>query len=164
MNAFVLSSGGGGVKPSRIASVSRTWGTQAGSRRIASVRMAATAKDTVITLSPYFKVHDGKMDEFKKHVEKFYELIKSENKLVNYSFCFTDDGRALCREGYEDAEGLKIHLDNVGENFKSALGLSDLERIELHAPASEMEKLKDHPVIASLNTVLYTLDGQGVRR
>eukprot|EP00188_Purpureofilum_apyrenoidigerum_P000572 Plantae.Rhodophyta-Purpureofilum_apyrenoidigerum.ctg12561.p3 GENE.Plantae.Rhodophyta-Purpureofilum_apyrenoidigerum.ctg12561~~Plantae.Rhodophyta-Purpureofilum_apyrenoidigerum.ctg12561.p3 ORF type:complete len:164 (-),score=31.92 Plantae.Rhodophyta-Purpureofilum_apyrenoidigerum.ctg12561:143-634(-) len=163
MSAFVPALGVGNTRRTGIE-VDRLRILQATPRKTATLQMAGRSDDKCVTLAPYFKIHDGKVEEFKKRVDKFYELIKTEDKLMHYSFCFTDDGRALCREGYNDAEGLKIHLDNVGETFKDALTVADLERMELHAPASEMEKLKDHPVIIACKTILYTLDGQGVRQ
>lgn len=120
--------------------------------------------DTTVTLSPYFKIHEGKFDQFQKYVADFYSLIPPETKLVHYSFCFDGETGALCREGYTDADGLKIHLDNVGKTFVEALSTcADLERIEVHGPSAEVDILAEHPVLKDLNTRFFKLDGKGVR-
>ena len=63
--------------------------------------------DTFIQLIPCFNIPDGKLEEFKAGMAKFYELAKPEEKLVFYGFTVSEDGKkAICREAYVDAEGL----------------------------------------------------------
>lgn len=58
-----------------------------------------------------------------------------------YSFSFNEDV-THCREGYKDAAAVLSHLENVGALLTEALKISDLTRLEVHAPAAELEKLK----------------------
>lgn len=131
------------------------------SRISGSLKMEAKKVNSAVSLAPYFKVHEGKMDEFKKIIEKFYALSKSESKLLHYTFCKSDDDIFLCRESYEDYEGLKTHLDNVLETFLNALKVADLVRVEVHAPESEMPKIRTIEALAGIDCAYYTLDGQG---
>jgi hypothetical protein len=56
---------------------------------------------------------------------------------------FTVNGDEIfCREGYTDAEGVLTHLDNVGALLTELLTMADLTRVEVHGPATELEKLK----------------------
>ncbi|MEM7013673.1 MAG: hypothetical protein AAF585_19555, partial [Verrucomicrobiota bacterium] len=43
---------------------------------------------------------------------------------------------------HNGAEGVSVHLENVGELLGKALEISDLTRLEVHGPADEIEKLK----------------------
>jgi quinol monooxygenase YgiN len=94
-----------------------------------------------VTLHPYFKVHSGKVDAFKAGLPAFVEKTASEEKNLFYGFTVNGD-EVFCREAYTDAEGLLTHLENVGALLAEALKIADLTRLEVHGPASEIEKLR----------------------
>lgn len=94
-----------------------------------------------VSLHPYFKVHPGKLEEFKAGLPAFVERTKSEPKALFYGFTVNGD-EVFCREGYADAEGLLAHLGNVDALLKEALAIADVARVEVHGPAAELEKLK----------------------
>jgi len=100
------------------------------------------AKDTCCTLVPYFKVHDGKLDAFKAGCAKFLDATRTEAKCVHYGFTF-HGSEAHCREGYDDAEGMMAHLENIGTLLGEALKISDITRLEVHGPAAELDKLRE---------------------
>ncbi len=100
------------------------------------------AKDTCVTLVPYFKVHDGKLEEFKSGCAAFIEATTKEAGCVHYGFTFNGD-EAHCREGYDDAAGVLAHLENVGELLGEALKIADITRLEVHGPAEELDKLRE---------------------
>ena len=116
--------------------------------------------DTCCTLVPYFEVQAGKLAEFKALGPKFLERTRTEPGCVHYAFSFNGD-IAHCREGYVDAEAILAHLDNVGELLGQALQLAKLVRLEIHAPAAEIEKLR--APLASMNPQFFTLE-PGIRR
>lgn len=120
--------------------------------------MATT--DTCCTLVPYFKVHDGKLADFKAKCEAFVEKTQTEDKVLYYGFSFDGD-QAHCREGYADAEGLLAHLENVGALLQEALQIADLTRLEVHGPEAELAKLREP--LAQLNPQFFTLE-YGFRR
>ena len=95
-----------------------------------------------VTLHPYFKVHPGKLEDFKKAFPMFVELTKKEPKNLFYEFSVNGD-EVFCREGYVDATGLLHHLDNVGALLAHAMKIADLTRVEVHGPAAELEKLRE---------------------
>jgi len=66
-----------------------------------------------VSLHPYFKVHPGKFADFKSGFPAFVEKTASEEKNLFYDFTGNGD-EVFCREGYADAEGLLVHLENVG--------------------------------------------------
>ena len=110
--------------------------------------------DTCCTIVPYFKIHEGKSAEFHSLCEAFVERTQSETKCLYYGFSFDGD-HAHCREGYIDADGLLNHLTNVGDLLEKALGIADVERLEVHGPAEELEKLKGP--LAELNPQYFEL-------
>lgn len=98
--------------------------------------------DTCCTIVPYFDVHAGQMQAFKALCEQFVEKTKAEPKCLYYGFSFDGD-QAHCREGYQDAEGLLSHLDNVGALLEQALAIADIARLEIHGPEAELAKLRE---------------------
>ena len=120
--------------------------------------MATT--DKCCTLVPYFKVTEGKLGEFKELCEKFVEATNEESKCLFYGFSFSGD-LAHCREGYQDAEGVLTHLENVGSLLGEALNISELTRLEVHGPEEELAKLRSP--LAELNPQFFVLE-YGFRR
>jgi len=119
-----------------------------------------TMADTCCTLVPYFKVHAGKLGDFKALCDQFVAKTSAEPKCVHYAFSFDGDS-VHCREGYEDAPGVLAHLDNVGALLQEALKIADITRLEVHAPASEVEKLREP--LKGLSPQFFTVE-MGFRR
>ena len=117
--------------------------------------------DTACTLVPYFKVHAGKLDEFQKLGPAFVERTRSEKGCVHYAFSVAGD-IVHCREGYDDAASLLAHLDNVGALLGEALKISAIDRLEVHGPAAEIEKLRGP--MAALKPTFFELVPGGLRR
>ncbi|MGA9573553.1 MAG: antibiotic biosynthesis monooxygenase [Lysobacterales bacterium] len=119
-----------------------------------------TKQDTCCTLVPYFNIHEGQVDAFKAGCEDFVEKSLTEPGCMFYAFSFDGDV-AHCREGYEDAAALLAHLENVGALLQEALKIADLTRLEVHAPAAELDKLK--APLAGLKPQFFEILG-GFRR
>ncbi len=117
-------------------------------------------QDTCCTLHPYFTVPDENLAAFKGFCEQFVTQTSGEDKVLFYGFSF-DGNTAHCREGYKDAEGLLAHLDNVGALLGEALKISELSRLEVHGPESELAKLREP--LAGLNPQFFVLE-YGFRR
>lgn len=94
-----------------------------------------------VSLHPYFKVHPGKIEQFKAGFSAFAGKTAQEEKNLFYEFTINGE-EVFCREGYVDAAGLLAHLENVGALLAEALKIADLIRLEVHGPASELEKLR----------------------
>jgi quinol monooxygenase YgiN len=117
-------------------------------------------QDTCCTIVPYFKVKSGKLEEFKGLCDQFVAKTQTEPKCLYYGFSFYDD-IAHCREGYDDAEGALAHLENVKDLLDEALKISELDRLEIHGPESELAKLRGP--LADLKPQFYVLE-YGFRR
>lgn len=95
-----------------------------------------------VSLHPYFKVHPGKLEDFKAGFPAFIEKTNTEPKNLFYGFSINGD-EVFCREGYADADGLLAHLENVGGLLAEALKIADLVRLEVHGSAEQLAKLKE---------------------
>ncbi|MFL6590460.1 MAG: putative quinol monooxygenase [Chthoniobacterales bacterium] len=111
-----------------------------------------SALSNFVSLHPYFKVHPGKLEQFKAGLPGFVQRTKTESKNLFYEFSINGD-EVFCREGYADAAGLLAHLDNVGALLTQAMTIADLVRLEVHGPAEELEKLKT--ALADLDPVWF---------
>jgi quinol monooxygenase YgiN len=94
-----------------------------------------------VSLHPYFKAHPGKLEAFKAGLPDFREKTATEEKNLFYDFTINGDD-IFCREGYDGAEALLTHLENVGALLAEALKIADLTRLEVHGPAAELDKLR----------------------
>ncbi len=117
-------------------------------------------KDKCCTIVPYFRVSKKHLEAFKELCERFVERTNYESKCLYYGFSFHED-QVHCREGYEDAEGLLAHLENVGSLLDEALKIAELTRLEIHGPEAELAKLREP--LSKLNPQFFTLE-YGFRR
>lgn len=116
--------------------------------------------DTCCTLVPYFEVPQEHLAAFKALGPRFVERTRTEPGCMHYAFSFNGN-TAHCREGYDNAEAVLAHLQNVGELLGQALQIAKIVRLEVHAPAAEIEKLR--APMASLNPQFFALE-PGIRR
>ena len=113
-----------------------------------------SALSDFVSLHPYFKVHPTKLAAVKAGFPRFVEKTAIEERVLFYEFTVNGD-EIFYREGYTDAEGVLAHLDNVGVLLAELLTMGDLTRIEVHGPATELEKLKK--TLAHLNPAWFAI-------
>ncbi len=116
--------------------------------------------DTAVSFHPYFKIHAGKIPDFKALCQRFVEKTRHETGCLYYAFTFDGDV-VYCREGYVDAAALLAHVENVGAQIQEALTLSDVVRLEAHGPEAELDKLRGP--LAALNPQYFALE-VGIRK
>ncbi len=117
-------------------------------------------EDRCVTLHPYFKVSEGNLGAFRDFCEQFVSMTSKEPKCLYYGFSFNGD-EVYCREGYEGAEGLLAHIENVGALLGEALKIADLTRLEVHGIEEELAKLREP--LAEFNPTYFSLE-YGIRR
>jgi len=74
-------------------------------------------------------------------LDKLVARASTESACLHYEFT-RNGNEVFCREAYENAEGLLHHVANVRELAEELGTYSTLTRIEVHASAGEIEKLK----------------------
>lgn len=114
-----------------------------------------STQDTGCSIAPYFKIPEGKLDEFKSICDRFITQTKTEPKCLYYGFSFFEN-IAHCREAYEDAEALLFHLQNVDSILQEALQVAELIRLEIHGCESELAKLREP--LALFNAQFFVLE------
>ena len=97
--------------------------------------------DTCCSIAPYFKAHEGKLAAFKTLADKLVETAKGEAGCLYCGFSYDGD-QAYCREGYKDADAWLAHLGLVGETFGEIMKVADITRLEVHAGAGDVAKVK----------------------
>lgn len=117
-------------------------------------------EDTCCTIQPYFKIHEGKIAEFKAVAERMMAETSSEDGCLYYGFSYDGD-EAYCREGYADADGLLHHAGHLGPLLGELTQLCDITRFEVCGPEAELAKLKEP--MAGLSPRYYVLEN-GFRR
>lgn len=100
------------------------------------------AQDTCCTIQPYFKIHEGKIAEFKAVAERMVAETSSEEGCLYYGFSYDGD-EAYCREGYADAEGLLHHAGHLKPLLDELMQYADIARFEICGPPEELAKLKE---------------------
>lgn len=108
----------------------------------------------IVSIHPYFKVHEGKLDAFKALFPFFIERTETEDACRYYDFSINGN-TVHCREAYIGADGLLNHIGNVSSVLDEAGKISDLVRVEVHGPAAELEKLKEP--LSGLNPDYFVL-------
>lgn len=108
-----------------------------------------------VSIHPYFRVRPGQMASAKALLREFLARVGTETGTLSYDFTIGGDV-VFCRESYLDADALLAHVTNVGPLVEKMLGLSTLDRVEVHGPAAELEKLKGP--LAGLNPTYFACE------
>lgn len=91
-----------------------------------------------ISISPYFEIQEGRVEEFKNSWATIApEIEANEPGCVFYQFTFNGNV-AFCREGYNNVENVLAHLERVDATLKKVLEFSKIVRFEVHGPAADV--------------------------
>lgn len=106
------------------------------------------AHTNVVSIHPYFRPHEGQREAFLALLPEFVERTRSEPACLYYDFTIGEE-LIHCREAYIGAAGAAKHLENVGDLLERAAQLAELQQLEIHGPAEELDQLR--PGLADLN-------------
>ena len=123
--------------------------------------------DTFVSIMPFFSIPDGNYAKCEEGMKNFIAKMtpEAEPKCLFYGFTVAEDKKsALCREAYDDAEAVLSHLGRIDAELKAftAEGSAKLDRLELHGPAAELEKLKEP--LKDINPVYFVTQAGGFMR
>ena len=97
-----------------------------------------------VSIHPYFKINEGRLEDFKEVIKSFIERTQNEETCYYYDFSYDSaENTAFCREAYAGAAGVLAHLENVGAQIELALTMSEMTTLEIHGPAAELAQLKE---------------------
>jgi quinol monooxygenase YgiN len=95
------------------------------------------------------KIHDGKLDEFKRLAAKCAELVRTKDTgtLQYEQYLDSDSTECLVFERYRDSQALLDHLENMGDTMAAILQTCSASGEICGRPSPELiEQLKDAPV------------------
>jgi quinol monooxygenase YgiN len=116
--------------------------------------------DRAVSIHPYFAVKEGKLPEFTEVCERLLAVASAEPGCLYYGFSFSGH-EAFCREGYENAEALLVHVEHIDALLKEMLQYSAISRLEIHGPEEELAKLREP--LSAIGPTYYALQ-LGMRR
>ena len=87
-----------------------------------------------------FKLHEGKLEEFKRLSEQAIELVRSEDTgTLQYDIYFNDDqSECIVLERYRDSEALIEHAAHLGDLGEAILAMGWLSGELLGEPSAEL--------------------------
>lgn len=109
----------------------------------------------------YFEIVEGKLEEFKAVGLKLIRIARREQGCLFYAFSF-NGYLAHFREGYKNAASLLAHLKDVAPLMPELMAISKITRLEVHGPATELDKLRD--ALAGRNPEWFALAEGDFRR
>jgi quinol monooxygenase YgiN len=95
-----------------------------------------------VSIHPYFKINEGRVDDFKLLINDFIKSTEPEEACLYYDFSICGD-IAFCREAYVDADAVLTHLGNVGAHIEASGAFSEMIKLEMHGPADQLDKLRE---------------------
>jgi quinol monooxygenase YgiN len=108
-----------------------------------------------IQITAKFKIHKGKVAEFKKIASDCIVAVGEKEKgkgALQYDWFFSPDNlECVVRETYSDSNAVLAHMGNVGEMLGQLLGMSDFELEIFGNPSEELQKAG-----AALNPKVYS--------
>ena len=116
--------------------------------------------DTHVTVCPYFKVPEGKMEAFKAGFADFYKATAAgTDECLYYGFAVSGN-TVFCREGYKSAAGALQHLADVDAPLNAALemigGIGAVD-LSVMGPAAELDQLRE--ALTPLGCNFWETDG-----
>lgn len=106
-----------------------------------------------IQVTAKFKIHSGKVEEFKNIAAKCIAAVKENEKgALQYDWFFNhDQTECIVRENYADSDAAMVHLGNVGELLGQLFTISDFD-LEIYGTMSE--ELKN--AVAAFNPRVFS--------
>ena len=108
-----------------------------------------------IQITAKFKIHKGKLDEFRKIASDCVVAVAKNEKgkgALQYDWFFSpDNSECVVRETYIDSGAVLTHMGNVGELLGQLLTMSDFELEAYGNPSEELQK-----AAAALNPKVYS--------
>jgi quinol monooxygenase YgiN len=111
-----------------------------------------------ISATGYFKIHKGKLDEFKQLIPELIKAVKkNEPGAIHYEWYLNEETmECVVLESYADSDAVRAHAGNIGESLQKLLGISDLKLETFGNPDPELKNMikdmgaKNYPFFAGL--------------
>ena len=106
-----------------------------------------------LLIAAHFKIHAGKLNEFKALGAQAMAIVKEKEKdALQYDWYFNEDStECVVMERYRDSNAVFAHLGNVGEILGKVLQISDFTPEVYGDPSPELKQ-----VITDMKAKLYS--------
>jgi quinol monooxygenase YgiN len=93
-----------------------------------------------LQITSRWRIHDGKLDEFKKEAERCLSIVKEKDKdTLVFDWYFSEDQTEyVVIETYPDSNALLAHLGNLGDLFGRLLQVADFQSEIYGSPSAEL--------------------------
>ena len=94
----------------------------------------------VLQVSARFRIHDGKLDEFKTQAQACIQSVREKDTgTMQYDWFFnSDETECVVRERYASSEAIIAHIGNLGETFGGLLATADIALEIYGEPSAEL--------------------------
>ena len=91
-----------------------------------------------LQITARWRIHDGKLDEYKKLAEQCLAITKEKDKeTLQFDWYFNQDQtECVVREKYPDSNALLVHISNLGELLGNLFQVGDLD-VEIYGNPSQ---------------------------
>ncbi len=96
-----------------------------------------------IQITAEFKIHQGKLEDFKIIADECIAIIKEKEAgkgALQYDWFFSPDQKeCVVRETYTDSNAVLTHMGNIGEPIGRMIGISDFSLKLYGNPSEELQ-------------------------
>ncbi len=91
-----------------------------------------------IQATALLKIHDGKLDQFKKIAEECVRIVREKDQGTLQYDWFLNSDQTVCevREKYTDSDAVLGHMGNLGNTLGELLSLCDMS-LEIYGSPSD---------------------------
>ena len=92
-----------------------------------------------IQITSRLKIHEGKLDAFKKLANECIVAVKEKEKnTLQYDWFFNEDQtECVVREKFKDSDAVMVHIGNVGDLVGQMIAISEYLTPEIYGNPSE---------------------------
>mmetsp|Transcript_37845 Transcript_37845/g.150764 ORF Transcript_37845/g.150764 Transcript_37845/m.150764 type:complete len:154 (-) Transcript_37845:109-570(-) len=124
----------------------------------------ATAADSMVSMNGYVRVEDVTKSEAKTLIHKLLQEMKQRPDMKHRGFSVAyDDGVVAWNYRTKTAEDCIAHLEKISKLIAKIFGVETYERIEVSAPAEEIQKLKGNKSLCDMGAQYFVVEGTGTK-
>uniref|UniRef100_A0A7S0G7R2 Uncharacterized protein n=1 Tax=Rhodosorus marinus TaxID=101924 RepID=A0A7S0G7R2_9RHOD len=122
----------------------------------------ATAADSLVSMNGYFRVEDVTKSEAKTLIHKLLKEMKQNPGVKHRGFSVAyDDGVVAWNYRTQTAEDCIANLETISKLITKIFDVETYDRIEVSAPAEEIQKLKGYKSLSDMGAQYFIVEGKG---
>ena len=114
--------------------------------------------DQCVSVYPAFRIKPGKEQQIRNLLQTIIERAEHEPDTKIFSMAYQED-KLFLRESYTNIEGFKAHLSSVSDIIADFFAMLELESLQVIAPASSADAMRQLMSNMNMQAELYILEG-----